>query len=82
MKKIGWNSKAVRQLRKIRDPVEQARVYDSVEDLKSFPNCKNLKKLSGRDQYRLRVGRWRILFSESLEIIEIQEVKIRNGHTY
>ena len=82
MKKIGWSSKALKQLRKIRDPLEQAWIYDGVEELKSFPNCKNVKKLRDRDQYRLRIGRWRVLFSESLEIIEIQEVKIRNGHTY
>jgi mRNA interferase RelE/StbE len=82
MKKIRWRTKALRQLRKIHDPREQARIFDSVEGLKSFPDCKNIKKLEDRDQYRLRIGRWRVIFSESLEIIEIQEVKKRNGHTY
>ena len=82
MKTIRWKTKALRQLRKIRDSRTQEKIYDSVESLKSFPDCKNIKKLKERDEYRLRVGRWRVIFTESIEIIEIQEVKIRNGHTY
>lgn len=82
MKTIRWKTKALRQLRKIRDSRTRGRIYDSVESLKSFPECKDVKKLQDRNEYRLRVGRWRVIFTESLEIIEIQEVKIRNGHTY
>jgi len=70
------------ELRKIRDGRTRERIYDSVEGLRSFPGCRNVKKLRGRDLYRLRVGRWRVIFTESLEVIEIQKVKIRNGHTY
>ena len=82
MKTIRWNTRALRQLRKIRDTHTRERIYDSVESLKSFPKCKDVKKLKDRDEYRLKIGRWRVIFTESLEIIEIQEVKIRNGHTY
>jgi mRNA interferase RelE/StbE len=82
MKMIRWKTKALRQLRKIGDSRTRLRIYEGVEALKSFPGCANVKKLQGRDEYRLRIGRWRIIFTESLEIIEIQEVKIRNGHTY
>ncbi len=82
MNKIRWKTKALRQLRKIRDSRIRERIYDHVEDLKSFPECQNVKKLKDRNEYRLRVGRWCIIFTASLEIIEIQEVKIRDGHTY
>ena len=82
MKTIRWKTKALRQLRKVRDSRTREKIYDSVESLKSFPDCKNIKKIKERDEYRLRVGRWRVIFTESIEIIEIQEVKIRNGHTY
>ena len=82
MKTIKWKTKALRQLRKIRDSRIRGRIYDSVESLISFPECKNVKKLQDRDAYRLRVGRWRVIFTESLEIIEIQEVRMRDGHTY
>ena len=82
MNRIRWKTKALRQLRKIRDSRILERIYDHVEDLKSFPECQNVKKLKDRNEYRLRVGSWRIIFTASLEIIEIQEVKIRDGHTY
>ena len=82
MKTINWSTKAVRQLRKILDLGEQDKIYHGIQALIHFPECRNVKKLESRDQYRLRVGRWRVLFSESLEIIEIQEVKKRNGRTY
>ena len=82
MKAIRWKTKALRQLRKIKDTRARERIYDSVGILKSFPDCKGVKKLKGRDEYRLRVDRWRVIFTDSLEIIEIQGVKIRDGHTY
>jgi mRNA interferase RelE/StbE len=50
--------------------------------VKYFPDCPNVKKLQDRNGYRLRVGRWRIIFTRSLEIIEIEEVKPRDEHTY
>jgi mRNA-degrading endonuclease RelE of RelBE toxin-antitoxin system len=83
MKQIKWTVKALRQLRKIKDRKEQERIYDAVSELKNFPNCKNVKKLKGYENlYRLRVGRWRVIFSEELTIITIQEVKKRNERTY
>lgn len=82
MKPIRWQTKALRQLRKIRDSRTRERIYNSVGNLKTFPKCKGVIKLKDRDEYRLRVGRWRVIFTESLEIIEIQEVKIRNERTY
>jgi len=82
MKAIRWKTKALRQLRKMKDTRARERIYDNVSILKSFPDCKGVKKLKGRDEYRLRVDRWRVIFTDSLEIIEIQEVKIRDGHTY
>ncbi len=83
MKEIRWTTKAVRQLRKIKDRQEQIRIYEAVDELKNFPNCRNVKKLKGHENlYRLRVGRWRVIFSEDLTIITIEEVKRRNERTY
>ncbi|MGB5985738.1 MAG: helix-turn-helix transcriptional regulator, partial [Desulfobacterales bacterium] len=53
-----------------------------VDGLKDFPNCPNIKKLKNRPGYRLRVGSWRVLFTETFEIISIEEVKnAMNAHT-
>ena len=82
MKSIEWKPKALRQLRKIKDEKARDMIYDAVSTLKTFPDCSNIKKRKGRDQYRLRVDRWRIIFTDSLRILYIEEVKKRNEHTY
>jgi mRNA interferase RelE/StbE len=82
MKNIKWNPKALKQLRKIKDPNTKETIYNAVDDLKNFPNCSNVKKIKGQEKFRLRVGRWRVFFTQSLEILYIEEVKIRNENTY
>lgn len=82
MRQIQWTMKALRQLRKIKNKRQQARIYDAVDGLKDFPNCPNVKKLKNRSEYRLRIGSWRVLFTETLEIISIEEVRKRNERTY
>ncbi|MGD9162152.1 MAG: type II toxin-antitoxin system RelE/ParE family toxin [Desulfobacteraceae bacterium] len=82
MKNIEWKPKAVKQLRKIKDSQVRETIYNAVDGLKVFPDCSNVKKLKNRNDYRLRVGRWRVFFTESLEILYIEEVKIRNENTY
>lgn len=84
MKTIEWTTRAFRQLRKIRDPHIQVTIYDAVDTLRSWPDCRNVKKLENRSEYRLRIGRWRVLFvvRKTLEIITINEVKKRNEQTY
>ena len=71
-------------MRKIRDIEMQKRIYESVDDLRNWPACSNVKALSGRDDYRLRVGRWRVIFDvhQALRIIAIEEVRKRDEHTY
>jgi mRNA interferase RelE/StbE len=82
MKNIKWRTKALKQLRKIKDQQMRDTIFNAVDDLKNFPNCSNVKKLKNRDEYRLRVGRWRVFFTDSFEILYIEEVKIRNESTY
>ena len=82
MKSIEWKPKALRQLRKIKDEKARNMIYNAVGALKTFPHCSNTKKLKGRDEYRLSVGRWRVIFTDSLRILYIEEVKKRNEHTY
>ncbi|MFO1431161.1 MAG: type II toxin-antitoxin system RelE/ParE family toxin [Candidatus Competibacteraceae bacterium] len=82
---IDWMPKALRQLRKIREQTIRAELVDAAETLRDFPNCPNVKALvNHRYGYRLRVGRYRILFDvyNVVNIIAIQEVKKRNERTY
>ena len=82
MKQIEWTTKALRQLRKIKSRQEQDELYNSVAALENFPHCDNVKKIKTTQIYRLRVGNWRVIFTESLEIVTIEEVKKRNERTY
>jgi len=59
---------------------------DAVESLAKWPDAANVKALSDRDNYRLRVGRYRVLFTVTpggeVTVILIEEVKKRDEHTY
>jgi mRNA-degrading endonuclease RelE of RelBE toxin-antitoxin system len=82
MRQIEWKKKAIRQIRKIKSQRTKNMIYDAVGSLKDFPNCPNVKKLKDRNDFRLRVGKWRIFFTDSLKILYIEEVKKRDEHTY
>jgi mRNA interferase RelE/StbE len=81
---INWAKKAVRQWLKI-PATDQRRIAAEVDKLKWFPAASNVKALTNHQfGYRLRVGQYRILFDvqSAVRIIEIQEVKKRDGSTY
>lgn len=72
----------MRQLRKIKDVNAKNRIYDAVTELKKFPNISNVKKVKATNLFRLRVGHWRVFFTDSLKIVIIKEVRKRNERTY
>jgi mRNA interferase RelE/StbE len=85
MFKIAWKPKAYKQLLKIRDQHDRDAVYDSTESLVAWPECRNVKPLTNHKYgFRLRVGRYRVLFDvhDTIRIIEVQEVKKRDERTY
>ena len=82
---ISWTKKARKQLAPIpKQDVE--RIFEVVESLANWPDVTGVKALVGRDDYRLRVGRYRVFFSVTPEgavtVILIEEVKKRDEHTY
>ena len=84
MNTIIWTRKAVKQLRKVNKP-DQAKLYDAVQVLAHMPNVQNIKTLVNHQYgYRLRVGNYRILFDwdGGVKIVNIEEVKKRDEHTY
>lgn len=83
MKQIQWKNKALRQLRKIKNKQDRTDIYEAVGKLALFPDCDDIKFIVNSDSlYRLRVKKWRVIFSSLLEIITIEEVKRRNERTY
>ncbi len=86
MKTIQWSNKARKQMKKVPKNFQEA-IFQSVDHLANFPNCTDLdiKPLkSHKYDYRMRVGRYRVLFDdeERVQIIAIQEVKKRDNRTY
>ncbi|MCC8374156.1 MULTISPECIES: type II toxin-antitoxin system RelE family toxin [Photorhabdus] len=86
MIKVVWSGRAAKQLAKI-DIRYQKAIYKKVSELESFPIVQlDITKLSGsKNQYRLRVGDYRILFdviNGEPVIIEVKEVKRRQTNTY
>lgn len=85
MNSILWKPKAARQLRKL-SLENQRKIYSDVTDkLSVFPNCQGIKKLVNHAySYRLRVGNFRVFFefNGNINVVEIEEVKKRDEHTY
>ncbi|RJP82271.1 MAG: type II toxin-antitoxin system RelE/ParE family toxin [Desulfobacteraceae bacterium] len=86
MNEILWHNRARKQIKKIPVHYREA-ILESVDQLTIFPKCEQLdiKELkSHKYDYRLRVGRYRVLFNYAnvVKIIEIQEVKKRDERTY
>ena len=84
MNTIRWHVKALKQLRKL-DRHDSAAIRQAVDGLAFMPECQGVKSLSNHQYgYRLRVGRYRVLFDfdGEIRIVEIQEVKKRDEHTY
>lgn len=78
---IEWESRALRQLRRI-DMKDQDTIVDAVDQLQEWPNCLNVKALVGQSgRYRLRVGRYRVIFSVA-DVVVVEEVKKRDERTY
>lgn len=78
MTTIEWTKKARKQLVCIPEK-DVERIIAATEKLLDFPNVSNVKNLVNRCDYRLRVGRYRILFSVNqagiLTVILVEEVK-------
>ena len=87
MNTIEWSVKAVRQLRKISDKRKRQDIFAGVQQLARWPNCTgDIKRLQGRDGYRLRIGDHRVIFEIDQRgnpiIVTIMQVEKRNERTY
>jgi mRNA interferase RelE/StbE len=87
MNTIEWSVKAARQLRKIADKRKRQGIFAEVQQLAYWPDCTgDIKRLQGRDGYRLRIGDHRVIFEIDQRgtpiIVNIMQVEKRNERTY
>ena len=64
-----------------------SKIRQACRTLENWPDVENIKHLQGRKKdstkdYRLRVGRYRVLFEVEDQTIIINQVLIRNEDTY
>lgn len=86
MNSVNWTKDALRQFVKI-DRRYQKAIKEKANALSTFPNeSLDTKKLKGEvNQWRLRVGNYRIIFeviNGEPKIINIQAIKRRSERTY
>ncbi|MDR2332782.1 MAG: type II toxin-antitoxin system RelE/ParE family toxin [Burkholderiaceae bacterium] len=85
MNRIFWQSKALKQMRKIPAPLGKAIRVAVDEELVDLSTARNVKTLINHVYgYRLRVGNYRVFFEwdGAIRIITIEEVKKRDEQTY
>jgi mRNA interferase RelE/StbE len=76
--KIVWDEKAYDSLNKL-EPIISRRILKKVDELSENPFSKDIKRLKGRDDFRLRIGDYRIIFSIENNIIQILKVGHRKN---
>jgi mRNA-degrading endonuclease RelE of RelBE toxin-antitoxin system len=82
--KIIWKTKALKQAKELPADV-RAKVSKAVGQLENRKNWNQVKQLTNHQyDYRLRVGRYRVLFNcgEEIKVVRIEEVKKRDERTY
>ncbi len=82
MYKIAYSKKALSDLKKIPTNDKQ-RIRSKIAEYAADPGAQghHAKKLKGREGYRLRVGKWRVIFDLDGNVLEILEVGAR-GNIY
>ena len=82
MNAIEWSAKAVRQLRKIADKRKRQDIYAEAQQLANWPDCPgDIKRLQGRDDYRLRIGDHRVIFVDRPERYTYHRYHHASGET-
>ena len=76
--KIIWDEKAYDSLNKL-EPTISRRILKKVEELSENPFSKDIKKLKGSNDFRLRVGDYRVVFSIEQDTIQILKVGHRKN---
>lgn len=76
--KIIWDEKAYDSLNKL-EPIISRRILKKIDELSETPFSKDIKKLKGRDDFRLRIGDYRVIFSIEQNMIQVLKVGHRKN---
>ena len=76
--KIVWDEKAYDSLNKL-EPSISRRIFKKVGELSENPFSKDIKRLKRGNDFRLRVGDYRVIFSIEQNTIQILKVGHRKN---
>ena len=76
--KLRIKKSAAKELEAIDSKADRQRIIKRIESLASDPRPRGSSKLSGRERYRIRQGKFRILYT--IEDMELIVYVIRVGH--
>jgi len=76
--KIVWDEKAYDSLIKL-EPSITRRIFKKVEELSENPFSKDIKRLKGSNDFRLRVGDYRVIFAIEQNTLQILKVGHRKN---
>lgn len=74
--KLRIKQSALKELESIATKTDRRKILRQIQALSSEPRPSGAVKLSGREYYRLRQGRYRILYTIEDEALIIQVIKI------
>ena len=80
MKQVVFHAPALRTLARM--PRNEAdRIRQKVSKYADDPGSlkANVKKLHGREGFRLRVGNWRVIFDENGDVLDVLDIDIRGS---
>jgi len=78
--KVALSSKAAKQFERLNEPLK-SRILSALKDLECEPPKGDIKPLSGLNEFRLRVGNYRVLFGIEGDIIAVASIAPR-GQVY
>jgi mRNA interferase RelE/StbE len=80
VKTFTYSKSAIKTLRRLPTNVS-ARNVEKIDSYAADSTvlANNVKKLQGRDGYRLRVGDWRVVFDESDTVLDVLAIGARSG---
>jgi mRNA interferase RelE/StbE len=75
---IEWKENVLKELEKLESPLAR-RIIKKVGELSENPFSKDIKRLKGCNDFRLRVGDYRIIFAIEQNTIQILKVGHRKN---
>ncbi|MBS3092983.1 type II toxin-antitoxin system RelE/ParE family toxin [Candidatus Pacearchaeota archaeon] len=76
--KIVWDEKAYDSLNKLEPPITR-RIFKKVEELSENPFSKDIKRLKGSNDFRLRIGDYRVIFAIEQNTLQVLKVGHRKN---